>query len=93
MVFRPEANPTINLAGIMKYMFGARAIIRPPIKNIQVLISMAPRRPLVLANVPPTKAPKGPPTANAETATGQSIAVMGCVGKTMPCDGFITPVL
>ena len=51
---RPEANPIISLANIRKYTLGAIDITNPPTKKIQILISMAPRRPLLLARVPPT---------------------------------------
>jgi hypothetical protein len=39
---RPEANPMMSRAGMIQWMLGARLMTRPPKRNIQVLIIMAP---------------------------------------------------
>jgi hypothetical protein len=62
-----------------------------PITKMQAFTRSAVRRPRLLASAPPSTAPRGPPTAKADTARDHSNVVWP--GNTTVSSAFITPVL
>lgn len=67
-------------------MFGANVKIKPPKRNIKAFMMMAVRLPRRFETPPARSAPKGPPTANADTATAHCAVV--CPGNTTGSGAF-----